>query len=162
MVEAGIDPNRVSIAGLGAYYINSYSAKRSKNRMDIRLEGSEESLKVFYEGTPEHDLASNQSYKQSLHELSFMIYFTSSEQMLEDPLLSQNNVIVTKGESHYDYYIGIYDSFDMARKVQSNLAQMGYDLAAIIPLYQWKKLSDETIQELRTKYPDLEKYLQYR
>ena len=105
-----------------------------------------------------------ETYKNTIADLSYKIQVARTKQMYKADVIRQYSTgIVEKnmGEDRYTYTIGVFDSYQQARSLKSELYRKGNLDAKVVPYINDQPLNQEQIQALKNNYSDLNDYLKF-
>ena len=176
LIKNGIDASRISVKGLGSNFPHttfnenktSRLAEKNNRRIDIsftnvpsnRLKITEERPSVS-DGLRDVTFA---LYRNTISGLAYKIQVAKTKQMFKADIIRQHDTgIVEKkmSDDAYIYTIGVFDEYNQARELKSELLRRGILEAKVVPYVDNQAINNAQIQVLKDRYSDLNEYLRF-
>jgi outer membrane protein OmpA-like peptidoglycan-associated protein len=176
LIKNGINPNRITVKGLGSNFPHTTQsngqvnrlAEKNNRRIDISFSNIPNArLKILDERPSVSDGLKDpqfESYYNTISDLAYKIQIAQTKQMLKaDVIREYNSGIIEKkmSEDSYTYTVGVFDTYNQARSLKSELLRKGIIEAKVIPYVHDQALNRDQVQFLKTKYDDLNDYLKF-
>jgi outer membrane protein OmpA-like peptidoglycan-associated protein len=176
LIKNGIESARITVKGLGANFPHTL---KSENQSNSLAEKNNKRIDIDFTNIPQRRLKiinDNPSVSVSLKDLSFDIYsktikglaykiqVAKTKQMYKaDIIRLYNSGIIEKGmdDDDYTYTIGVFDSYQQARSLKSELIRKGILEATVVPYIDDQAINNEQVLILKETFSDLNEYLKF-
>jgi len=156
LVDSGIDPARIKVKGLGSNYPHTIQngsriAEKNNRRIDVSFTKVPANRLQVVNETPAisetlKDGASDQYFK-TLKGLAYKIEVAKTKQMYKgDVIRTYESGVVEKSfdQDQYTYTIGLFDSYQNAKRLKDSVIRQGIQGAKVVPY-----MNDEPLDNLQ-------------
>jgi len=173
LADNGIATNRIKVKGLGSNYPHTLQngsriAEKNNRRIDVSFTKVPTNRVQVITESPVvsetlKDGASDQYFK-TLKGLAYKIEVAKTKQMYKgDVIRTYESGVVEKSfeQDQYTYTIGLFDSYNNAKRLKSSVIRQGIQDAKVVPYMNDEPLNKAQIEVLQDVYPDLAEYLKF-
>jgi len=160
LVDSGIDPARIKVKGLGSNYPHTIQngsriAEKNNRRIDVSFTKVPANRLQVVNETPAisetlKDGASDQYFK-TLKGLAYKIEVAKTKQMYKgDVIRTYESGVVEKSfdQDQYTYTIGLFDSYQNAKRLKDSVIRQGIQGAKVVPYMNDEPLDNAAIEIL--------------
>ncbi|MEM9545121.1 MAG: OmpA family protein [Bacteroidota bacterium] len=176
LIDNGIDANRISVKGLGSNFPHTIEKDGQSNRL---AEKNNRRIDISFNDVPvdrlsiieERPTASDgfrddtfDTYYNTMEALAYKIHVAKTKQMFKgDVIREYNSGIIEKEytDDSYTYTLGVFDTYNDARNLKSELLRRGIIEAKVVPYIDNRAINLEQIKTLKDSYTDLNEYLKF-
>lgn len=176
LLNNGIDANRITVKGLGSNFPHTTQVSGQPNRL---AEKNNRRIDVVFSNVPKDRLRiieerptvsdglkddTFEMYYNTISDLAYKIQIAKTKQMFKgDVIREYNSGIVEKNinDNSYTYTLGVFDNYNQARSLKSELLRKGIIEARVVPYLNDQALNTNQIQALKDSYTDLNEYLKF-
>jgi len=176
LLKNGIAASRITVKGLGSNFPHTAQlgsqvnrlAEKNNRRIDIAFTNIPSDKLGIIEERPSvsEGLKDNtfETYYNTIPGLAYKIQVAQTKQMFKaDVIRTYDSGIVEKNisDDSYTYTIGVFDSYNQARVLKSELLRKGILEAKVVPYVDDQAINSTQVQTLKEKYLDLSEYLKF-
>jgi len=176
LIQNGISTDRISVKGLGSNFPHTIQtdnnanrlAKKNNRRIDILFtKVPSDRLNIIEERPTVSDGFKDptfENYYNTLTNLAYKIQIAKTKQMFKgDVIREYGSGIIEKdvSDDSYTYTLGIFDTYNQARNLKSELLRKGIIDAKVVPYINGHAINGDQIQALKDTYSDLNEYLRF-
>ena len=176
LVNNGISANRITVKGLGSNFPHTTEsdnktnrlAQKNNRRIDISFASVPEERLTIIEERPavSEGLRDNSfvSYYNTISDLAYKIQIAKTKQIFKaDVIREYSSGIIEKkyNADSYIYTLGVFDTYNQARNLKSELLRKGIIDAKVVPYINDQAINNEQIQALKDRFTDLNEYLRF-
>lgn len=176
LVRNGIDASRISVKGMGSNFPHTTNSSTQINRL---AEKNNRRIDVTFTNVPKNRLklieerpAVSESlrdeafklYNSTIPDLAYKIQVARTKQMFKADVIRQyaTGIVEKKmSDDSYTYTIGIFDEYNQARNLKSELLRKGILEAKVVPYIDGQAVNYDQIEVLKDTYIDLNEYLKF-